>query len=104
MTAGFYYEKPMNKRQLDYKDQNRSHMPNGDPEKLPFSVSESRYQFIDHHVTKPPLARGDWSKILFVYFFFTAKRVSIWSASHCGKGVCFSNCLSVRRLFFHHLV
>ena len=74
----------MNKRQLDYKDQNRSHMPNGDPEKLPFSVSESRYQFIDHHVTKPPLARGDWSKILFVYSFFYREtrvhmeRITLW--------------------------
>jgi len=64
MSAGFYYEKPMNKAQLAYRDQNLSHIPNGDPEKAPRPISESRERFGDHHVGKPPLARGDWSKPL----------------------------------------
>jgi len=61
MSAGFYYEKPPNKSKLAYKDQLCSHIPNGDPEKAPRPISESRERFGDHHVGKPPLARGDWS-------------------------------------------
>jgi len=62
MSAGFYYDKPLNREKLDYKDQLRSHIPNGDPEKAPRPISESRERFGDHNAVKPPLARGDWSK------------------------------------------
>jgi len=64
MSAGFYYEKPMGRAKLAYKDQTCSHIVNGDPEKAARPISESREKFGDHHVTKPTLARGDWSKPL----------------------------------------
>jgi len=64
MSAGFYYEKPANREKPDYRDQNCSHIANGDPEKAPRPISESRERFGDHNVVKPPLAKGDWSKPL----------------------------------------
>jgi len=63
-SAGFYYEKPISREKPDYMDQTRSHIPNGDPDKAPRPISESRARFPDHNVVKPPLARGDWSKPL----------------------------------------
>ena len=66
MSAGFYYEKPINREQLDYEDQTRSHIFNGDPEKTPCPISESRERFGDHNVAKPALERGDWSKTFVV--------------------------------------
>jgi len=64
MSAGFYYEKPPGRSQLAYKDQTRSHIPNGDPEKAARPISESRERFGDHNVQKPVIVRGDWSKPL----------------------------------------
>jgi len=86
MTAGFYYEKPMGRATLAYKDQTRSHIVNGDPEKAPRPISESRERFGDHQAPKPPMATGDWSKLTVIVYIDT---MILSCVNYCKESVFF---------------